>query len=48
MIGYDSKQIIGRVCIPTEAVFNNAFSGYKGAFSSGLRQAGVGNFVIDV
>ena len=48
IIGYDTYSVIGRVCIPTATVFNNAFSSYVNTFNDKLRQAGLANFITDV
>ena len=48
IIGYDTYSVIGRICIPSATVFNNAFINYTSTFSDALRQAGIANFIIDV
>lgn len=48
VIGYDTYSVIGRLCIPTATVFNNAFANYVNTFNDKLRQAGLANFVTDI
>jgi hypothetical protein len=48
VIGYDSVEEIGRVCVPTLTVLKNAFSSSSTTISNGVRQAGLGNFITDL
>jgi len=48
IVGYETYSVIGRVCIPSAIVFQNAFSSYINTFNDKLRQAGLANFVTDV
>lgn len=48
VIGYDSTEQIGRVCIPTSTVLQNAFSSVSTTISDGVRQAGLANFIPDI
>lgn len=48
VIGYDSTDVIGRVCIPSTTVLQNAFSSYATTISDGVRQAGLANFITDL
>lgn len=48
LIGYDSTVQIGRICIPTITVLQNAFSAYATNISDGVRQAGLANFIPDI
>jgi len=47
-IGYDSYSILGRVCLPTLTVLNNAFSSYSTQLSSSLSSSNLSNFVTDI
>lgn len=48
IIGYDSFSEIGRVCLPTLTVLQNAFSSASTSISNGVRQAGLANFITDL
>jgi hypothetical protein len=48
VIGYDSSEQIGRVCIPNTKVLENAFSSFSTSMSNGVRQAGLANFIPDI
>jgi len=48
VIGYESSEQIGRVCVPSLTVVKNAFSTVSTSMSDGLRQAGLANFITDL
>ena len=47
-IGYDSIEVIERVCIPTKSTLENAFKDYSKSISRLLRQEAVANFITDL
>jgi hypothetical protein len=48
IVGYESKAIIGRICMPVDAVFTNSFKSFATTFSSSLQQGDLANFISDL
>jgi hypothetical protein len=48
IVGYESTATLGRICIPTAAVFSSAFSTVSATFSSALSQGDLANFITDL
>jgi hypothetical protein len=48
IIGYDSSELIGRVCIPSSEAFAGVFTSYAESFSSSLSQSSMGSFITDL
>jgi hypothetical protein len=45
---YDSSSMISRICIPSTAVFNNAFNTILSTFYSSVNIGAFGNFITDL
>lgn len=45
---YDSYSVLGRICIPTTAIFSNVFSTLSSSFTSATSSGDLGNFISDI
>ena len=47
-IGYETQEFLGRICIPTTVVLQNALSTASSALATTLQQGSIANFITDV